>query len=226
MLFCCCAAEEEKEASKMSEEHFKGLVQTAPAMTDPDAVPDTFTIKLLPADGKHGLQVDATNPVCTVIKDILPGGAIDNWNQNKPDLKVKKLDRIVEVNGIKGPAIDIAKALDLSDTLNIVVQRPEQRVLKLQRPGEIGMVLNYKKIGSAAPWISKITPGLLTKWNQEMPDQAVQLHDRIVAVNGAQGRPEEMLCRGGKRILPALRTLLHGSIARNFLVTCLYLDRA
>ncbi|CAE7330153.1 unnamed protein product [Symbiodinium necroappetens] len=80
-------------------------------MTDPDAVPDTFTIKLLPGDGRHGLQVDATNPVCTVIKDILPKGAIDNWNQNKPDHKVKKLDRIVEVNGIKGPAIDIAKAL-------------------------------------------------------------------------------------------------------------------
>lgn len=74
------------------------------------------------------------------------------------------------------------------------------------RPGEIGIVLNYKKIGSKAPWITRVSPGLLTAWNeaptdpwveflerQDNPEQSVGVHDRVTEVNGKQGSPDELM---------------------------------
>ena len=63
----------------------------------------------------------------------------------------------------------------------------------MQRPGEIGVILNYKKLGSKAPWITKISAGLLARWNEDVPEQAVGAHDRIKAVNGVTGSPEDLM---------------------------------
>ena len=32
------------------------------------------------------------------------------------------------------------------------------------------------------------------RWNEDTPEQAVGIHDRIRAVNGASGTPEERFC--------------------------------
>jgi len=199
MMLCCCAAEpanatevkyggtEERlrEASKGT-----SFVKTAPAMTS-DFIPDVFEVRL--QDGLHGIVIDVTDPECTIVKHIRDGTASDWNNSCSEDKTIKEFDRILEVNGVRGNSVELAKALGTEGTIVLSLQRPEERVVTLHRPGEIGVVLNYKKLGSKAPWITKISAGLLTRWNEDVPDQAVGIHDRIRMVNGTMGAPEELM---------------------------------
>ncbi|CAK9118483.1 unnamed protein product [Durusdinium trenchii] len=196
-MFCCCAAEP-GPANEMpfggSEEKFRdAFVKTAPAMASPDFIPDVFEVKL--KDGSHGIVIDVTDPDCTIIKNLRAEGGAAEWNKTASEGKcVKEFDRVLEVNGVRGSSVEMAKALGSdNEPLTLTLQRPEERTVKLQRPGEIGVVLNYKKLGSKAPWITKISPGLLTRWNEDMPDQAVGLHDRVKSVNGVTGAPEDLM---------------------------------
>mmetsp|Transcript_118441 Transcript_118441/g.281169 ORF Transcript_118441/g.281169 Transcript_118441/m.281169 type:complete len:232 (-) Transcript_118441:175-870(-) len=210
MMFCCCVADEKVENSialppvipeqdqqdlQASE---KAFVKTTPAMQPEEAATrmlDIFTVILRQKDGPHGLQIDGTDPDCALVRAI-KDGAVAEWNKITMENRVKVFDRIVEVNGTKGQAPDLVKALAAdSESTSITIQRPSERQVKLQKPGEIGVILNYKKVGSAAPWISNINAGLLSQWNQERPEHAVQTHDRIVAVNGAKGAPEELMLK-------------------------------
>lgn len=38
----------------------------------------------------------------------------------------------------------------------------------------------------------------MARWNEDTPEQAVGIHDRIRAVNGASGTPEERQCCGAR----------------------------
>eukprot|EP00913_Durusdinium_trenchii_P033421 g31289.t1 len=199
-MFCCCAAEP-GPANEMpfggSEEKFRdAFVKTAPAMASPDFIPDVFEVKL--KDGSHGIVIDVTDPDCTIIKNLRAEGVVLNDEALRPCLicpmNSQEFDRVLEVNGVRGSSVEMATALGSdNEPLTLTLQRPEERTVKLQRPGEIGVVLNYKKLGSKAPWITKISPGLLTRWNEDMPDQAVGLHDRVKSVNGVTGAPEDLM---------------------------------
>eukprot|EP00435_Cladocopium_sp_Y103_P028094 s1547_g7.t1 len=177
-MFCCCAAEPPNATEEKLREAAT-LIKTAPAMTD--FIADVFEVRL--KDGMHGIVIDVTDPECTIVKHIREG-TVSDWNSTCPDGK--------SVNGVRGSSVELAKALGTDGPMVLSLQRPEERVVKLQRPGEIGVVLNYKKLGSKAPWITKISAGLLTRWNEDTPDQAVGIHDRVRAVNGATGAPEEL----------------------------------
>ncbi|CAE7240825.1 Ccrn4l [Symbiodinium pilosum] len=199
MLLCCCAVDDKAPPEVESEERIpatRPFIQTTPAFR-PDSIPDVFMVSVTTKSSPLGIVLDVTNPECAVVKEISQGPVRD-WNQDcSEDKRVMLLDRILEVNGVRGSSIELAKALGNPDTqeFSITMQRPEERRVQLHRPGEIGIIMNYKKVGAIAPWISKIMPGLLSQWNENMPDQAVCIHDRIVAVNGESGNTEELLAK-------------------------------
>lgn len=45
------------------------------------------------------------------IDAVSAGGCIDNWNKKNPDRKVRSLDQIVEVNNVRGSALDLVEAM-------------------------------------------------------------------------------------------------------------------
>ena len=199
MLLCCCAADDRGPPEVEPEERIpatRAFIQSTPAFR-PDSIPDVFMVSVSTKISPLGIILDVTNPECAVVKDI-GEGPLREWNQQCcEDKQVKLLDRVLEVNGVRGSSIEIAKALGTPDSqeFSITMQRPEERRIQLHRPGDIGIVINYKRVGAAAPWISKITPGLLSEWNENMPDQAAYVHDRIIAVNGEPGTTDELLAK-------------------------------
>ncbi|CAE7520387.1 unnamed protein product [Symbiodinium sp. CCMP2592] len=209
-MWCCCAAEEDTDKDPLRE---AGFVKAAPAF-EPDAIPDVFTVSLgRHAEGGHGVQMDVTDADCAIIKDVTTG-SLAEWNKTVSEAKrVKLYDRVIEVNGCKGPSFELAKALAAeTEVFSVTIQRPEERTVTLHRPGEIGVVLNYKKAGSVCPWISKISTGLLHQWNQATPEEAVQAHDRIVAVNGTRGAPEELMVKMKEASSVLELTILHYAV--------------
>ncbi|CAE7559165.1 Ccrn4l [Symbiodinium microadriaticum] len=197
-MLCCCTADDKALPGLEFEERLppRPFIQTAPAFR-PDSIPDVFLVSVSTESRLLGIVLDVTNPECAVVKDI-GEGSVRDWNQEcSEDKTVMLLDRVLEVNGVRGSSIELAKALGNPDTqeFSITMQRPEERRVSLQRPGEIGLIINYKRVGAVAPWISKITPGLVSQWNESMPDQAVHVHDRIIGVNGEAGTTEELLAR-------------------------------
>eukprot|EP00418_Pyrodinium_bahamense_P068677 CAMPEP_0179098990 /NCGR_PEP_ID=MMETSP0796-20121207/45646_1 /TAXON_ID=73915 /ORGANISM="Pyrodinium bahamense, Strain pbaha01" /LENGTH=235 /DNA_ID=CAMNT_0020796781 /DNA_START=46 /DNA_END=753 /DNA_ORIENTATION=- len=50
------------------------------------------------------------------------GGVIDRWNARNPDQKVRVLDRIVEVNHIRGNAVELVDALKQDGNIEIMLQ--------------------------------------------------------------------------------------------------------
>ena len=199
MLLCCCTADDKAPPEVESEERIpatRPFFQTSSAFR-PDSIPDVFWVSVSTKGSPLGIILDVTNPECAVVKEIT-NGPLRDWNENcSEDKRVTLLDRVVEVNGVRGSSIELAKALGNPDATeySITMQRPEERRVCLIRPGEIGMVMNYKRIGAVAPWVSKITSGLLSQWNESMPDQAVHVHDRLIAVNGEKGTTEELLAK-------------------------------
>ncbi|CAE7330137.1 unnamed protein product [Symbiodinium necroappetens] len=210
-MWCCCAAEDDTDKDPLRE---AGFVKAAPAFFEPDAIPDVFTVSLgRHAEGGHGVQMDVTDADCAIIKDVTTG-SLAEWNKTVSEAKrVKLYDRVIEVNGCKGPSFELAKALTAeTEVFSVTIQRPEERTVTLHRPGEIGVVLNYKKAGSVCPWISKISSGLLHQWNQATPEEAVHAHDRIVAVNGTRGAPEELMVKMKEASSVLELTILHYAV--------------
>jgi len=67
-----------------------------------------------------------------------------------------------------------------------------ERVLVLKKTGTLGLTLPHKA-SSASLWIAVITDGLLQKWNDEHPEQAVILKDRLIGVNGITSHATQVL---------------------------------
>lgn len=208
-MFCCCAeppaAEvvgEVKLRDPGHEETFHegGFVKTERASQPEDLEPSqetsTFEVKV---NGAHGIQIDGSDPECTIVRKVNEDGMVAKWNTSAPENKiVKEGDRVLEVNGTQGSSIEMAKILRQEGPFTLLLQKPQEKVVALRRPGELGVVLNYQKAGanaqgSISPWIAKINGGLLGSWNIQNPEEAVSVHDRIRAVNGISGTPEEIM---------------------------------
>ncbi|CAE7893359.1 unnamed protein product, partial [Symbiodinium necroappetens] len=183
---------------RLSDPGYPETTLTPPSFLHPDAIPDLFEASCSTSSGSLGLLMDATDPSCLIVKTIERRGAIPEWNEVAPEGKrVSKYDRVTEVNGEGGESEELMeRLLSLDLTLfTITVQRPEARLVKLHLPGDTGMSVDCEKAKSAVPWISRISNGLLKSWNEDMPEQSVAVHDRIVSVNGCAGSSELILDR-------------------------------
>ncbi|CAE8645791.1 unnamed protein product [Polarella glacialis] len=134
-----------------------------------------------------GLGLDSTDEELCIIKEISEG-MVMNYNKTCPAGKAIKIyDRIISFNGcLTGSLTEFTELLaDLEDeeTLTMEVVQPTETRVLIQKPGEFGMILNYKR-ASVGLLIKDICDGLLNDWNLANPDTPIQSGDLIVAVNG------------------------------------------
>ncbi|CAJ1361172.1 unnamed protein product [Effrenium voratum] len=175
----CCWAEDNRPIEvDVFDEKQRGVVPTENAMSDPSQdCPQTYMVKLR----KGSLSIDKTDVWCVVIKEVT--GPLAEWNSEHPsDHQVRILDRIVQVNGKKITGADVDRHLEdkSNSELLLALQRPAERKVTLQRPGKLGIDLQYRK-ASCKPWLTNITEGLVLRWNQENSNHLVTAHDRLVS---------------------------------------------
>ena len=140
------------------------------------------------------LDLDLSDNKCVIFANC--DGAAAEWNKQSLS-QVFRFDRVIELNGQPCLATDLvekSKSEDLG-TLQLTIERPQKRMLYLQKPGRLGMDLTYTKTrkGSIKPWITNIADGLVNQWNANMPELAVGPHDRIISVNGSGGTPSDLV---------------------------------
>mmetsp|Transcript_40304 Transcript_40304/g.90970 ORF Transcript_40304/g.90970 Transcript_40304/m.90970 type:complete len:219 (-) Transcript_40304:75-731(-) len=84
--------------------------------------PRTFKIQV--SKGPGGLGIDFTYAPkgdCLLIRNVLPRGAIHDWNEANQAAKVKPSDRIVEVNGVAGAWSKLVDKLKADKELSMVI---------------------------------------------------------------------------------------------------------
>mmetsp|Transcript_116919 Transcript_116919/g.202989 ORF Transcript_116919/g.202989 Transcript_116919/m.202989 type:complete len:271 (-) Transcript_116919:45-857(-) len=143
-----------------------------------------------------GLDVDMTDGATLLVNGI-EDGLIMMWNQRCRDQQVRKGDRFLEVNGIKGDARQLIEALNLSQSLKIRVRRPDLFDVTVRREGtedKLGMELSYCP-GGATLLVQAVSNGLVQQWNQANPGRKVERHDRILEVNSFSGKSQELYMR-------------------------------
>ncbi|CAK9062235.1 unnamed protein product [Durusdinium trenchii] len=195
-MWCCCATEEQDKQFDVGDDGSRRppMVEVQKTFADDDEAEGAavFTASLSRNHGLLGLSVDRSDTNCVVIRDVT-GGAAGAWNQLMPHKEIRTYDQVLEVNGELVNGDDIARKLE-ADAQEIVLKfrRPEERKVVLEKPGRLGIDVNYRKT-SVKPWIASISPGLVADWNKENPDIAALPHDRITAVNEVAGNIDTIL---------------------------------
>eukprot|EP00439_Symbiodinium_sp_Y106_P027310 s2176_g3.t1 len=147
------------------------------------------------SDSQEALALGTVADLIMVIRELT--------QQNFVAMLRSKQDRVTEVNGEGGESEELMeRLLSLDLTLFTITAKDRRhsfplgaRLVKLHLPGDTGMSVDCEKSKSAVPWISRISNGLLKSWNEDMPEQSVAVHDRIVSVNGCAGSSELILDR-------------------------------
>ncbi|CAJ1362759.1 unnamed protein product [Effrenium voratum] len=186
-MSCCCCTENEEQHVDLSPDALRnrGLVEVQKTFADEDL--KVFTVTL---QGVLGITVDRSDGHRTLVREV-SGGAASVWNDQNPGRRILPFDHILEVNGERCLGEDITGKFEGKE-VTLKLQRPHVRSVVLERPGRLGIDVNYRKT-SLTPWIAAISAGLVDDWNKKQPDLCVLPHDRISEVNGQSGTIETVL---------------------------------
>mmetsp|Transcript_30405 Transcript_30405/g.68244 ORF Transcript_30405/g.68244 Transcript_30405/m.68244 type:complete len:214 (+) Transcript_30405:81-722(+) len=194
-MFCYCCVDDEKDTQLDLVPDLKTSAKSYAASATPEVKEAvvTFAATLRSSSRPLGLAVDRSNTRCVIVRAIT-GGAAAAWNETHPEQEIKIFDQIVEVNGQPCTGEDIASKLDEENAqdVQLTLKRPEERTVVLQKPGRLGIDVNYRKT-SLKPWLASIGAGLVADWNANKPDAAIGPNARILAVNGHSGSTEVIL---------------------------------
>ncbi|CAJ1441428.1 unnamed protein product [Effrenium voratum] len=210
-MFCCCESNPEVTVEVHSS---PVLDEVGSAMAEPPAR-GAFTVKLELDDLKPrllGVALDSTEEKGLLIVSILDG-IISKYNERFPRQAIRKYDKITAVNGRAGATRELRRLMittiadETSELLQLTLRRPEEMEVKLQRPGPLGLQVNYTDLLGGV-LISKIAPGgLMDRWNSEHEGQVCK-GDRIIALNGGDLKGEELINKL-KSAEDLLLTILH-----------------
>jgi len=140
-----------------------------------------------------GLDIDHIDGVSAVVV-ALKNGAIRSWNDNNRDQEIKPGDRIIEVNGSRGDVQQLIAKLKTDLTWRLSVQRPTElnvTIYKANAP-TLGLDLKYAP-NSKSLLITAVDHGPMQDWNNVNPDKAVRAYDRIIEINQARGKPQDLI---------------------------------
>ncbi|CAK9015848.1 unnamed protein product [Durusdinium trenchii] len=160
-----------------------------------------FTVSLELEDLKPrllGVALDSTEEKNLMIVGIFDG-IIKKFNEKFPRQGVKQFDKITAVNGKRGSANEMRRMMvsaiadETLDLLQLTIRRPTEIQVQLERPGTLGLQVNYTDLLGGV-LISKIVPdGLVDRWNADPKNPLVSVGDRIIALNGEDLKGDDLL---------------------------------
>jgi len=142
-----------------------------------------------------GLSFDPCNGRMLCIHAIRPGkSAVAAHNAAAPEeQQIRPGDFVIEVSGVRGSAKAMMKQAESETEARFVLRRAISFVVELdRRGGTLGLGLNHSS-RAASLVVEAIQEGPATRWNQAVPDRAMQRGDRIETVNGYKGSSRELL---------------------------------
>lgn len=200
------AEEKERDKKRQEDEERRAKEQLAKkqeteyAQADPagdqgnSGSANEFTVTITRSIGEAvGLDIDHIDGVSAVVV-ALKNGAILNWNDNNRDKEIKPGDRIIEVNGSRGDVQQLIAKLKTDLTWRLSVQRPVELNVTIHKANapSLGLDLKYAP-NSKSLLITDVANGPMQDWNNEHPDKVVKSFDRIVEINGARGKPQDLI---------------------------------
>lgn len=199
MLCACCANEADSSGElvakavlpdQFDEHHYGG---------DRSSTEFLISLERLKGGRVLGVSFDALDRsalrVAGLAEDVASAGSlVGEYNASAPsNLQLSAGDYIMEVNGIREDIGQMVAELRTKDKLDIVVRRPQEFMVTLQRSRQpLGMFLHYSD-ESKALVIGEVADGAVKDWNLSRDDKQVLKRDRIVAVNGVSSNVGEML---------------------------------
>mmetsp|Transcript_1554 Transcript_1554/g.3361 ORF Transcript_1554/g.3361 Transcript_1554/m.3361 type:complete len:347 (-) Transcript_1554:28-1068(-) len=141
------------------------------------------------------------------VVDVVPGGLVDQWNeQHQPHERIRPGLWIISVNGDRGTANNMLRAIHTSGHLELLISpsppAPKARSPRGCRGRRVSEVsrrfpVSVEAVGEEGPGIEVVcsTNGLevlhihdrggVQEWNKAHPEEQIRAGDRIVFVNGA-----------------------------------------
>lgn len=187
-------ASEPAPAPKEVPHHEPEKAQPAPSNERQKAKIETFTVKIeRTTEEPVGLDIDVIDDISAVVVDIR-AGAVENFNMQNHDRKIKPYDRIVDVNGERGDAVQLINKLKKETTWELTLQRPVETTASVTLPSNVslGLSLKYAPSGTSLMIVS-VDEGPMQLWNQQHVGNEVKQHDRIIEVNGKRGQSEQLV---------------------------------
>mmetsp|Transcript_50493 Transcript_50493/g.110151 ORF Transcript_50493/g.110151 Transcript_50493/m.110151 type:complete len:200 (+) Transcript_50493:38-637(+) len=198
MFSCCCTAEVNEGSVEVS---IKPIILDDQEVQRPRAEPS----KIIDRGDEKEAPSHGTYTV------VLPPNKEFSALGIEVDEALALYDRVIAVGDLvsDGPAIAAKLREPLTnEPIILTLRRPQQIYAHLFKPGSLGMKLNYK-FRSVGASISELSPdGLVAKWNQEHPDEKVEIGDRILELNSMKHLGPELIERlqnRSKMILTVLK---------------------
>lgn len=162
-----------------------------------------FTVKInkTTIDTPLGCHLDISDGVSLRVCGIRSGSSpVQTYNSERGTLpEVKVGDFILQVNAVKGVALELGEEIRRSKALELLIRRPYQFQVTLSKgESSLGLDLNYAMKGTSLV-IDKIAgSGAAQDWNAANPDKVIKRHDHIVAVSGVESTSVDLLDMLGK----------------------------
>lgn len=181
-----------KQASPISE--LVKVVVEAPPVAELAPMARKFILTVTKTESMPvGLDLDLADKITAQICRVKPG-LVELYNESAdPRRKVQKGDHILSVNGVGGNAQKLIERIQQDVSLELEIIHPEEFVASVHKgaDGSLGLDLQFAP-GGVSLMVAAVSDGALRRWNVENPNQQVQRLDRIVAVNGQEGTPQQL----------------------------------
>mmetsp|Transcript_76652 Transcript_76652/g.151647 ORF Transcript_76652/g.151647 Transcript_76652/m.151647 type:complete len:360 (+) Transcript_76652:31-1110(+) len=170
----------------------------------PEDANQAFLMDVPPRQARQlGCSFDSHNGKSLCIM-ALKQGAVQDYNQNvKPLMKIGYLDHVVGVNQVEHDSVAMLKEIQTAPKLQLLVQRPRIFRATIAAPNQDTLGMRFADESSRGPWliVREVIAGPpqhmrpVQLWNANHPTQSIRAGDRIVAVDGKQGRARELVKR-------------------------------
>jgi hypothetical protein len=182
-----------EDAGKGIKAFLKVMVKLPGSKTYPSGPSNEFKVTLKKEKGKPiGFEADVADPTMLFISDGFTGPAKEHNDKANPTEHLKKMQYIVEVNGVKGDGKKMLEEVKKSEEVTLLIRRPMLSTIAVDKKGAFGLVLSS---GPSSAYVSSLVEGketVIKTWNAAHKDKAVKAGDRIVSVNSKQGTGTEI----------------------------------
>lgn len=139
---------------------------------------ETFVLQVTKENKKLGFNVETLLDDYCIVKSVTGS------------LKVKPYDRVLKVNGASKTTKELVKVMTDSDSMELEVQRPIMKDVALTKAGKkLGLTVNDGMATYGLLVKSILADGVAS----ELPAGTIKSMDRIVAVDGTEGSPAELM---------------------------------
>lgn len=207
IMFCCCVAEDDR-ASQVDMKHTLASDEAAPKKEEgaaagaapsakgaegvkaAAAAPAFGAFEVVVKTNKSNLGIELDKTASKVkggaMVKVIKSGAVKQFNELNPDQAIQVYDEITSLDEVTGTKeIEKKMSSKLPEEVKMQLDRPRKIQVTLEKPGMLGMKLDFGSKSTGVVVEELMSDGLMAKWNVGKSDEEqVKGGDRIIECNG------------------------------------------